>query len=862
MRAKSGFSGFASSISNRWRSLAIYLFYLLVAVVVTWPLAGHLSSRLVGFPYGDSTEMARHIWWYNHALRTGQPVFWQPLLGYPDGMEGVILWADPLQFFPAWLLAFFLPVPAAANVSILLYMALNGWAMQALAHYLLDRRRGPALLAGLVFMAAPVFQGHLGGGHAGLMVLWPVPLYLLALLRLRDAGTGLNLPHPRHAAHDSPSLLVERGSGGEVEREISPSQYPQTILSQLRSFLTRLNLRWFALAALMFALSPSGHPLQTIYVLMPVTALFVLWQAWRREWGGLARTLLAVAVGGAILSIFILPVAQTTLDTPAYTQEGGFVRYSADLLGIVSPSFFHPLYGGLGYTRQVLGVNLEEGSSYIGIVAGVLALIGLWRSAPELSRIGPRWWLLLALVAWVLSLGPLLKILDTPVRLEIDGYSTHITLPWAWVQNLPFFSLARTPGRFNFTLALAVAALAGYGAARLWDWLADRRRLKIATIGVLMLAVLGDYQWYWPLPTFSATIPAAVHDLRERDDLRAVFDIPWDDLVAAKEGLYLQTAHQKPLVAGHVSRSTPVNPAKLSLLEGTLNPALLRAAGADVVIAHKAYASDALLARAQAMLGAPVYEDEQLAIFETPDTGASPKFATLAATDAAIERNLDSFVYAPTGGWVDFAGTLAGAGQTVALYLDQERVHQWQVEDDLSFALSLPVDAEAYHTITLALDPPCPANDDPALVCPAVEVRDLRLGNFTPADGREVAFGQGVTLLNSMADGHARAGQLLAVRLLWAFDAARDENDIRFVHVVDSAGRPVAQDDRTLGDHQAGTQWAEMVAIQLPDDLPAGEYHIYTGWYTYPDFARFPVLTAVDGAQDGLALLGAVTIAK
>ena len=831
-----------------WPHLAVYLFYLLVAVVVTWPLASHLSTHLVGFAYGDSTEMARHIWWYNHALRTGQPVFWQPLLGYPDGMEGVILWADPLQFFPAWLFAFFLPIPATANLAVLLHMALNGWAMQVLMRFLLNEQRGPALLAGLVFMAAPTFQAHLGGGHAGLMVLWPVPLYLLALLRLHVTSATSGLPHPRHAAHDTPSQRVESRAGDEAVGKI-----PRTKTS---------GLRWWGLAALMFALSPGGHPLQLIYVLMPVTALFMLWQAWQQAWARLGRTLLAVIAGGAILSIFIVPVAGATLSTPAYTQEGGFVRYSADLLSVVSPSFFHPLYGNLEYTRQVLGVNLEEGSSYLGIVAGLLVVLGLWRSKSESSsKVGPRWWLALALVAWLLSLGPLLKMFDTPIALEIDGYATSITLPWAWVQNLPFFSLARTPGRFNFTLALAVAALAGYGAAWLWRRLAGKRAWQLAAMGALMLAILFDYQWYWPLPVVSAASPDAIHALRERDDVTAVFDVPWNNPVAAKNGLYLQTAHQKPLIAGHVTRSTPVNPAKLSLLEAMLDPALLNHAGADVVIVHRGYAADMLLAQARDQLGAPVYEDDTIAVFETPDVQGTPGFATLKSAETTIERNIDSYVYAPESGWVDLAGTLTGDGQMVDLYLDQQRVHRWQVAGEQPFRISLPVTAGSYHTITLALDPPCPANDNPTLYCPSVELRDLRLDNFVPAAHQQVAFGEGVTLLTGPIEESAGAGSTLDVRLLWQFDAARDANDIRFVQVIDSSFRLVAQDDQTLGVHPTGSQWAEIARVQLPDDLPAGTYRVYTGWYTYPDLTRFPVLTAGDGAQDGLALLGTVVVA-
>ena len=104
--------------------ILIYVFYFGIACLITFPLITQLSTHLAGFAYGDGTEMARHIWWYNHALRTGDSIFWQPNLGYPDGMEGVLLWAHPQQFFPAWLLVFFMPLPAAANsIHLVLYGA-------------------------------------------------------------------------------------------------------------------------------------------------------------------------------------------------------------------------------------------------------------------------------------------------------------------------------------------------------------------------------------------------------------------------------------------------------------------------------------------------------------------------------------------------------------------------------------------------------------------------------------------------------------------------------------------------------------------------------------------------------------------
>lgn len=787
--------------------LPVFALYLLAALLITWPLLPNISTHLVGFPYGDAGEMARHIWWFNHALRTGQDPFFQPLLAYPGGMPGgVLLWSHPQQFFPAWLLAFVLPLPAAANIPLLLYMALNGWALWLLARRLLAGARGPALLAGLVFMVAPTFQAHLAGGHAGLLVGWPLPLYALALLRLRER------PAPRRAL----------------------------------------------LAALFFFLSTNGHILQAIYAVLPVTAAAALLLLWRREWRALAWTAAAAATGAAALGLFLLPVIGETFGTAAYTGEGGFVRYSADLLAIVTPSFFHPLYGALDFPRRVLGVNLEEGTLYAGVIAGALALAGLW------AHRRARPWLLLVLIAWVGALGPLLKIFDAPLRLTVSGYETFIALPWALAPGLPGFSLARTPGRFSFALALAVAALAGHGALAL-DARLRRARWQPGVRRALFIAlaalIVFDYQMYWPLPLLPADISPAVADIAGRADVRAVLNVPWDSTVAAKDALYLQTAHHRPLIAGHVTRSTPVSPAKLTLLEQTLDAALLDAAGADVVIVHREQAAPGYEAFARAQLGQPLYADARLLIFAVPAPAAPPALHTWSAPQAALTDRAEFYVYAPEAGVMDFAGTLVADGRAVALLLDGERVHRWDVDGAAAFSVPLPLRAETYHTVALVVEPACPQGYGPALRCRAVALSDARFERYRPGAGAAfapAAFGRGVTLAFAAVEA---SGGTVTARLLWRFAEPLTDADVRFVHLLGADGPPLAQADGPLGSVPAGSAWAETVTLALPDGLPPGDYSVYAGWYTYPALHRFPLLAAADDrARDGLALLGTVRI--
>lgn len=785
------------------KQLAIYTFYLGIAILITFPLITQLSTRMAGDESSDVYEMARHIWWFKHALQTGQPLFDQPLLGYPEGITGVSLWADPLQFFPGWLFAFFMPVAAAYNLMTLLILALNGWAMYTLAAYLLDDSGPgahlPALLSGVVFMTFPTFQGHLLGGHTGLLVMWPVPLYLYSLFHLLQNPTR----------------------------------------------------RWFALAAAFFILSPTGHALQLIYVLMPITGMVLLALALRREWVNVGRVLLVAAFGGVGLLVFLLPVIKETVETTAYTEAStSVVRYSADLLGIVSPSFQHPFFSALSYPRRVLGTNLVEGSTYIGITAALLALTAIWQQKAA------RWWLGLAALAWLLSLGTLLKVYDTPVVIESGGYESHIPLPFALVQNLPFFNLARTPGRFTFVLALAVAALVGYGVRRVlagrWRWL---------RFGFLAAVIIWEYQFFWPLPSVPAHIPSAVIALNQREDVRAVFNVPWENLLAAKDALYLQTGHQKPMIAGHVTRQTPVNPAKLWLLQNTLDLALLDEANVDVIIVHK-YWDDPLAAGpvesfTREKLGAPFYEDDRLALFNVPPLAAAPEFISLPSAPETIKRALDTYFYLPQPGWLDFSAVVMGSDRVLRLYLDGQALHEWQINGTVSLALGLPIPARGYHTLTLALDPPCPENFNSTLVCNGVQRDSLTLTPYVyGALYDPVQLDKGVQLISSALDTSAPPGGVFRVDLWWLFVQPRAAEDVRFVHVLDKNGANVAQNDRPLGVFMARSGWVERVDIPLPDDLPAGEYTVYAGWYTTPDLTRFAVLANTPQAQNGLVYLG------
>jgi hypothetical protein len=438
--------------------------------------------------------------------------------------------------------------------------------------------------------------------------------------------------------------------------------------------------------------------------------------------------LTALVLGAVLSAPFLLPILREQSSQPSFLREDGSVQYSASVLGIVAPSFYHPLFSELEYPHRVLGIDPFEGASYIGIIVAALAIIALWKVKRA------RWWLLLALIAWVLSLGPLLKLFDSPLSLRVAGYPTYVSLPWALFQNLPLLSIARTPARFNFTVGLAIAVMAGYGVAYLFP----RLKPPVRWIGLIVLIalIIFEYQFFFPLPTVPATIPEPITALSDRDDVRAVFDIPWEHLLTDKDGMYLQTGHGLPMIAGHITRRTPLDPAKGFLLQRTLDPALLDMTGVDIIILHKDWDDEDGLTDAflREHLGAPFYEDERIAVFNVPPyAGDAPGFIASIELPEDITSSADLYFYAPQPGTVTLTGQVASDNpRDTILYLDNAPILEWTVQGEMGLNVPIEIETSGFHTLIIATDPPCPEVSDPALECVALRVSDVELEGYTP----------------------------------------------------------------------------------------------------------------------------------
>lgn len=844
-----------------WRYGLPLLLYSVAVGFITYPLITDLGGWLAGASYGDAYEYARAGWWANYALRNGLNPFYQSLFNYPEGYFSAAQWSQPLIYWPTALLNFVLPPAAAYNLYMMSILVLNGMAMHSLLWWLLRERspyvqQGGALIGGLIFTAYPTFQGNISIGMLNPIAVYMVPILILCALRILEGERARSL------------VII----GGVA--------------------------LWLLLLANLTAF---------IYALMPLVlfggAYFLLRERRLLTRRALLMLLGILVIGGALSLPFYIPLLSeiAAQRTPFVLFDGSKLEHATNLLSLIAPSPFTPWSFAPEYSRLAIGSNSMEGTAYVGILAVALSLVALSR---RVERAGL--WLTLAIGCMIFSLGGLLKVVNDLAVVNIAGFETYIPMPYALLQELPFINVARTPGRFNGMVGLALGVLAAYGVA----WLLERfprPRFVFAPIFLVALSalILLDYQLFFPYMRHPGQLPVYLSDLAERDDVRAVLDVPYDDYVAQKIGLWHQVTHRKPMIGGHVWRRPPVPLEKFGLLSDAARGrafdlltgaplsaeavrALLWLHGVDVVTYHLLPMDDPeALQIGERLFGAPreVYEPLQLAFFEVPPTDPQVLSGVVPATFGegwwrgtrrwlTDRSELYFYIYDESALHISvaldalpYAGTLKAA-----IGADRRAVSRTNQLDLWHFG------AKGFHAVRLSAEcvrvPPCALPEEqcepPLLrkpVCVSAALERVRAERETAWQSADVQLGSGVSLIGFSLPERLIGGQTVKVVTAWRATERLRESYHQFVHLMDEDGRLIAQDDFPpargafpTDQWAAGQTWAEAAYLALPADLPTGTYRVFTGWYRLLDGVRLPVQSDRLGAQDGLVYLGELEV--
>ncbi|MEI7643647.1 MAG: hypothetical protein WCJ55_04980 [Chloroflexales bacterium] len=484
----------ATALTPHLLALALYLG---VAVVLSWPMVCTFGSATVGMltysGIGDALQNVWNIWWLRHALSAGQNPYWVNLLFYPDGVQFYLQTLSLTNIVPVIPVARLAGVPAAYNTAVLLAMALTGYTTFLLARFFTPSL-GIALLCGLLITASPLHMIKLQANQLNLLSLQWLPLYLLALLYLEHA------PSRRTIA--------------------------ATVLMAL--LILFADWYWFLICV----------------VCTPVWAAATLLRA--AQPGRLIRAYLAVAVGvgmGALpLIIGILQVRdQLPVGNGIDQIWADYVRgFSADLLSLFAPNLLNRWWGiwvrehlvPITPAYAVDGWYVAGG--WVLLACASLGLRQLWRVQRPL--------VLLAAFAWVLSLGP---------SLRVAGRDTGFPLPYAWLAHIPLLSVGRRPAPFMLLVMLVASIAAAMGLQQALAQSSWQRRSLILGLLTVLAAIELAPPSAAQRQMISLDPPLLMRELHARPGPVADLPFTWTE---DSRSLLNQMGHEQPIIGGYVAR--------------------------------------------------------------------------------------------------------------------------------------------------------------------------------------------------------------------------------------------------------------------------------------------------------------------
>ena len=393
-----------------WKAaLAAVSGYILLSLLITWPMVLHFSTKIPGVG-GDDLMFVWNYWWVKHAvmdLKTNP--FYTDYMFYPHKTalfmhtyaftNGVL--SVPLQYI--------MPLPAVYNVITLLSFTLSGLGAYLLAFKFAGNRKA-AFISGFIF-AAYVSAYML---YANIYSAQWVPLYLYFLLSAFDAEEGR--PWLRHSILAGVLLVA-------------------SFFSDYYHFIGAF---FFTLIVLLFYLvSKKQSPAMLLKRFSPVILIALPF----------------------ILPVVIVLIKQSGM----YGFQGslakslGTEKNVADLAGLFSPSPSNPITGRLSFTGLLTGMTPMDKSCYLGVTAVFFMAFALLKRRLDMKM---AMWLAAAVFFLALAIGPYPHFL---------GKQLPVPMPFKLFALSSFFAQLRAPVRLAIYAMLAISILAAAGMAMAFE---------------------------------------------------------------------------------------------------------------------------------------------------------------------------------------------------------------------------------------------------------------------------------------------------------------------------------------------------------------------------------------------------------
>jgi hypothetical protein len=467
------------------------LFYFAIFGVLTWPALQLFSSHILG-DQGDALQNYWNIWWIDKAVTQLHTSPWHTsYLHYPYGTTLLGQTLNPFNGFMGVFLLRFLSLTETYNVVVALSYVVAGVATFRLVYHL-TRSYFASLAAGYLYAFSNYHVVHTQG-HLQLVSLEWIPLFILFFW-----------------------VLITRLSVGAA------------VGAAVSLFLVLLCDYYYCFYCVMAG------------------ALLLGWRIVE------SRRLSRTAIRAGVLPAAVFTLLATALTGPLVlallvsNHNDPFLgnhdpnSYSLDLLAPFTPDHWWRFISWMPstWTDQA---NIEQ-VTYIGLAVTAMLVYAMVkrRNIPQ-AHVGA--WVVVALVFFLLSLGPTLHVAG-------QVKPAPIQLPYALLGDVfPPLSMGGVPSRMIVMTMLSVAVLFGAGLtvlARSWRgrWIATPILLAVACIEYAPGA----------LPESQMTTPGYIQALLSFHDRAPILNMV-DGPGMSSLGLYYQTLTDRPMAFGYISRT-------------------------------------------------------------------------------------------------------------------------------------------------------------------------------------------------------------------------------------------------------------------------------------------------------------------
>jgi hypothetical protein len=442
---------------NYWRSLWLpLLFFSLLTILATWPLAAHLRTSVIGINAGDNWYYVWLIGWFQKALfQYHQNPLIVQFQNYPLGWNlaySEITLVNVVAALPASLLSG--PI-LGYNFTILLTFILSGlfmfWWVKSLTGSM-----AAGLVAGTAFAYTPYRMAHIYG-H--------LPLMGTQYLVLHFAGLYY--------------LLKQRSFSWKYAAMAGVGLGLAALSSMYYLYLT-------AIISIIFVLT----------YLLVIERRALLRAAW---W----RNLLAfAAIAAPLILIAVFPYFQLNAQGSANHRPLDQVDvFSASPPDFVIPSPLHFLWGNWVNTHFDRSLWIEQ-TLYIGIVVLLLAGFAIiWRKKHAETWKSIVLFTIVAGAAAILAMGTTLHWFQEQVTIHLPPFldflnlapKLHIYLPnYLLYKYLPFYNSMRAWMRYGIYTNLFLTVIAGIGFAQI-ERLIKRRSISLLFLTFTLLLIGIDF---------------------------------------------------------------------------------------------------------------------------------------------------------------------------------------------------------------------------------------------------------------------------------------------------------------------------------------------------------------------------------